>query len=429
MPKEIDSGLWREDDVIEFLRVHRDDLNAIPKMDFSKAKISDLADGNVNQVFLVSDGMNQIIVKHAPPFLRVVPTWALSPDRNKIEAMYLEQAKEIVPEFVPRLYFQYGDTMVMEYIPGHQNGRVALKSRQYCPDLGRHIGEYVARMAFAHSAFCRSVSDLEKSAKTHVDPDLLKLTEELFFIDPYTLSARNKFSPELFPQMFAMSCNTALKIKVQKLKDKFLSHPEALIHGDLHTASLLVTETSTKVLDAEFSLYGPVGFDLGTFIANLIINTLAQFELCEDLAERKAYQAYLLTQMENTWGSFVEEFKKLTGSGAAVSEIVEGFLNQVWKDLVGYAGTEIIRRTVGLAHEGDLSPNPDPKKKVAIERVLVNLACQMILDGGKTLDCKAMLDLVQRTSPSMEKPKIARCDWDELSMARDLACLAWSHGV
>ena len=426
MPKGF---LWGREEVIDYLKTNQDSLSEMPEINFDRVSVSDLTDGNVNQVFLVSDGVNKIVVKHAPPFLRVVPTWALSPDRNKIEAMYLEQAKSIVPEFVPQIYFQSGDTMVMEYIPGHQNGRVALKARQYFPDLGRHIGEYVARMTFSHSAFCRSVFDLEESAKSHVDHDLLKLTEKLFFIDPYTLSARNKFSSELFPQMFAMSCNTALKTKVQKLKDKFLTEHQALIHGDLHTASLLVTETSTKVLDAEFSLYGPVGFDLGIFIANLVINYMAQFELCEDFSERKAYQVYLLTQMQNIWETFVEEFKKLTGSGPAMSEIVEDFLNKIWKDLVGYSGAEIIRRTVGLAHEGDLSPSPDPKKKVAIERVLVNLGCQFILDGGVILDCEAICELLQRTVPSITPPKIAKCDWDELSVRRDLFYASLSHGV
>ncbi len=47
---------------------------------------------------------------------------------------------------------------------------------------------------------------------------------------------------------------------------------QALIHGDLHTGSIMVNEQDTKVIDPEFAFYGPMGFDVGTLLANLLLN-------------------------------------------------------------------------------------------------------------------------------------------------------------
>lgn len=56
----------------------------------------------------------------------------------------------------------------------------------------------------------------------------------------------------------------------------FMTKAEALIHGDLHTGSVMVrspegsTECdSVRVFDSEFAFYGPVAFDLGRAVSEL----------------------------------------------------------------------------------------------------------------------------------------------------------------
>lgn len=67
-----------------------------------------------------------------------------------------------------------------------------------------------------------------------------------------------------------------LILAISELRHKFISAKEALIHGDLHTGSIMVTENSTKVIDPEFAFYGPIGFDTGAFVANLLLNFFSQ---------------------------------------------------------------------------------------------------------------------------------------------------------
>lgn len=49
----------------------------------------------------------------------------------------------------------------------------------------------------------------------------------------------------------------------------------------------MVTSTSTQVIDPEFSFYGPMGFDIGAFIGNLILAYFAQNGHADDRNDRK----------------------------------------------------------------------------------------------------------------------------------------------
>ncbi|KAK8952672.1 Methylthioribose kinase [Platanthera guangdongensis] len=62
-----------------------------------------------------------------------------------------------------------------------------------------------------------------------------------------------------------------MKLEVAGLKSMFRERSQALIHGDLHTGSIMVTTESTQVIDPEFAFYVPMGFYIGEFVGNLIL--------------------------------------------------------------------------------------------------------------------------------------------------------------
>jgi S-methyl-5-thioribose kinase len=68
---------------------------------------------------------------------------------------------------------------------------------------------------------------------------------------------------------------------------RFIERAQALIHGDLHTGSIMVTEGSTQVIDPEFGFYGPMGFDIGAFLGNLILAYYAQNGHADQANDRK----------------------------------------------------------------------------------------------------------------------------------------------
>ncbi len=73
-----------------------------------------------------------------------------------------------------------------------------------------------------------------------------------------------------------------------------MERQQALLHGDLHTGSLMCTEDSTYVIDAEFAFCGPIAFDVGKMIANLLIAYFASWGLETADASRQQQRQWLL---------------------------------------------------------------------------------------------------------------------------------------
>lgn len=94
------------------------------------------------------------------------------------------------------------------------------------------------------------------------------------FSDPYVDSNINKWTSPYLDTIVNTIKNedNDLILAISELRHKFITSKEALIHGDLHTGSIMATEGSTKVIDPEFSFYGPIGFDNGAFIANILLS-------------------------------------------------------------------------------------------------------------------------------------------------------------
>jgi len=49
----------------------------------------------------------------------------------------------------------------------------------------------------------------------------------------------------------------------------------------------MVTQDSTQVIDPEFAFYGPMGFDIGAFLGNLILAFFAQDGHANEENDRK----------------------------------------------------------------------------------------------------------------------------------------------
>lgn len=78
------------------------------------------------------------------------------------------------------------------------------------------------------------------------------------------------------------------------LQAKFLGERQALLHGDLHTGSLMVTQDTTYVIDAEFAFAGPIAFDVAKMAANLLIAFFAGAGLQTADAPRTKQRRWLL---------------------------------------------------------------------------------------------------------------------------------------
>lgn len=74
----------------------------------------------------------------------------------------------------------------------------------------------------------------------------------------------------------------------------FIERQQALLHGDLHTGSFMVTEETTYAIDAEFAFYGPIAFDVCKMIANLLIAYFASAGRELEASQADKQRAWLL---------------------------------------------------------------------------------------------------------------------------------------
>jgi 5-methylthioribose kinase len=177
-----------------------------------------------------------------------------------------------------------------------------------------------------------------------------------------------------------------------------MGSPEALIHGDLHTGSIMVTESETRVIDPEFAFYGPMGFDVGAVLGNLVMNYLASVGHERSPGERASFEAWMLETIENTWTEFSRKFVELwraeangdaypavlfagQAGGACLKVERQAFMDRLLQDTVGFAAAKIIRRILGLAHNIDFEWIEDPLIRAACEARSLRLARAMLLDA------------------------------------------------
>lgn len=290
----------------------------------------EIGDGNLNNVFRIVDSNSgkSLILKQSLPYARTSIEMKLDAKRGEIEAMGFMTQGKLSPSMVPIVY-NYDPS---KYI-------IAME------DLTEHL-------VLTNSAFLAS--------RNRIDNHLLDFVKENVFDDK----------------------NVAFE--VAKLKHNFMCNAQALLHGDAHIGSIFVKENSLKFIDTEFSFYGPMGFDVGMFLANLFMNACYHKAL-----GNIQYKNYVLEQIESFIDNFKKEFievwdKYATEHFAKTNEEFKfWYLNSILKDTAGYCACEMIRRTTGSSHvkEMDDYNDKDIQKKAQMKNI--TLALQILFNQEK----------------------------------------------
>lgn len=365
----------------------------------------EVGDGNLNLVFKIfdRDGASRVIVKQALPYVRCVgESWPLTLDRARIEAEVLQIHGEFCPEHTVKIlhYDPALAVMVMEDLSSHAIWRgEQVKGVDY-PQAAAQLGHYLAQTLFHTSDFYQHPHQKKADVIRFTNPELCDITEELFFNEPYEVHERNGYPRALEPLVATLRTDDELRHKVAGLKHRFLSNAEALLHGDVHSGSIFVAEGSLKVIDAEFGYYGPIGFDVGSALGNLLLNYCALPGL---LAPREAadVREKRLNDVRITWQSFAEEFLTLAAEKSrdralAYPGYAAEFLKKIWRDTLGYCGTEAIRRTVGMSQIADFKSIQDEAMKVECFRQAIALGRMLILAADHIEDIEALIARVRQ---------------------------------
>ena len=387
--------------------------------------IAEVGDGNLNLVFIVRGARGGVAVKQALPYVRLVgESWPLPLSRAHYEHMALSEQARLTGALVPKIH-HYDETLaliVMELLEPHIIMRRGMITATDYPKFAGDISTFMARTLYFTSDLALT-ADKKKAmiAAFAGNTALCKITEDLIFTDPYRVAELNRWtSPQLDPYAARWREDGDLKVAVSRLKLKFLSSAEAMLHGDLHTGSIMLTREDTRVIDPEFAFMGPMGFDIGAIVANFLLNYFSQDGHAKTPGEREAYQAWVLATLEEIWTAFRAKFLDLwrahpTGDaypaslfqGAAGEACLEAerqaYMDRLWADTVGFAAAKMIRRILGLAHNIDLEWIEDGDVRATCEARALTLARDMMVNTANYPSIAAVTDAARRTRAEVRR--------------------------
>ena len=359
-------------------------------------QVREVGDGNLNLVFIVTGPRGGVVAKQALPYVRLVgESWPLPLSRAYYERLALSDQACLAPGLVPAL-LHHDDAMaltVMELLAPHRTLRGALIEGERYPLLAAHIARFLADTLFFTSDI--AVPAAEKKARIAAylgNTAMCRITEDLIFDEPYYDAPMNHHTLGLADLVAAFHADVPLRLAAQEMKARFLAAPEALLHGDLHTGSIMVTRDDTRIIDPEFAFYGPIGFDVGMVIANLVLAHLA----LPGQRPGAPIDGWLLEQAGAIWAGFASGFAEhwrglspdeehgalyaLARADSALREAaIASRLAAIWRDTLGFMGCEIIRRIVGLAHVADFESIADEAARAACERRALQLARDILV--------------------------------------------------
>ena len=407
------SGMYeflKIDNIAAYLKSHKEISTVIDAE--SIVEINEVGDGNLNFVFIVKDKNGDgIVLKQALPYVRLVgPSWPMSPDRARIEYETTKTHSLAAKNLVPEIYFYDPARFIiaMEDLSDHTVWRTSLNQGEQNYGVAAAIGEYIARALFATSIFGSGADGHYKGVAHAINPELCLITEDLVFTEPFFPADRNSYLPENREDAEAIVNDRQMVLEIGQLKYKFMTSAEALLHGDLHTGSVMVKSDlagiaiSTKAFDSEFSFYGPIGFDIGACFANLYI------ALARATALGRNEQADFVAELpEELWCSFEKHFRSLWPSRADKRVFSDQFLEEQmkqWKiDAVGFASAKMVRRIVGLAKTSDIE-TLEPQLRIGAARGILRSAQMAIrerhLNIDLTLLTKKIREILEETRTS-----------------------------
>ena len=366
--------------------------------------VEEVGDGNLNLVFKMRGPDSGIVIKQALPYVRLVgESWPLPLSRAHYEHLALVRQARNAPGLTPRV-IHYDPEMaliVMELLEPHVIMRRGMIEGITYPRFAGALSSFAAATLFHTSDFAMEAADKKALIAAFAgNTALCRITEDLIFTEPYMIASNNRWtSPQLDPLAAAFRADCDLKIAISRLKLKFMSSAEALIHGDLHTGSIMVTQTDTRIIDPEFAFVGPMGFDTGAVIANLLLNYFSQIGHEVTAGTRDDYRDWVLDSVEAFWNGFREKFLSLwrgqaTGDAYPSSLFDDGiariylakeqerYMDSLLTETLGFAAAKMIRRILGLAHNIDLEHIADPDVRAAAEARALMMARAMMTGPG-----------------------------------------------
>jgi 5-methylthioribose kinase len=109
-----------------------------------------------------------------------------------------------------------------------------------------------------------------------------------------------------------------------------------LCHGDLHPGSVMVKNDEVKIIDPEFTVYGPPGLDVGSLLSGYVLAAVHQA-----FSNNNNAVASIIKDIRGIWDAYEKEME--------VYGITSELLKTIEIDTVGFTVAEVCRTALEFA--------------------------------------------------------------------------------
>jgi len=333
MPSDKDSHLLTAEKVPVYLTEKADSIGVFSSD--AKLKATAIVGGNVNYAFCVTEEGTgkQVFVKQAPEFVAI-----FGPDGLPLTSKRMQKEVDVYNEwrnifgtdlaskYLPKIYLFDAKMMVfvMEFFDGFTLlDHDLVDSGIVSPLVSKGLGDFMGK---SHSATHTSIvsSERAKYLTEHFENRAMRdIQLEYVFTKCYAEATDEQKAGLIVDDKFMSEIDSLKAAYDGKNTDNLV-----LSHGDLHPGSIMVRGDEVKVIDPEFTVYGPPGLDVGSLLSGYILAAVHQAfsgkasavkSICD--GAKAVWDSYKLALQEGNISQDIIKKIEIESVGFAVAEV------------------------------------------------------------------------------------------------------------
>jgi aminoglycoside phosphotransferase (APT) family kinase protein len=217
-----------------------------------EVRVTPLGGGVSSEIYMLADGMRQLVVKRALPKLKVRDEWRADTSRSQVEQQFIQYIRAHIPQNVlPVVLGEPSDSFfVMEFLgEGFVNWKEELLAEKFDTGTASAAARLLATIHWA------SWDDAGAREQFRTDDNFYALR-----VHPYLITTGER--------------NPRLRDYFTRESDRLLSTHQALVHGDFSPKNIMVEGKRLVLLDHEVAWFGDPAFDLAFLLNHLFLKSL-----------------------------------------------------------------------------------------------------------------------------------------------------------
>ena len=366
-------------------------------------------EGYVNHLYKITGSSGKtVILKQAKPYFRFLGSGDALPhvavERSRIEADTYRIREVIIPQYLLKLlHIDHENNLFIQEYCDFSSMRSQLREGLEFPFFPSMIGEYIAKSAFYTSELFLDQSEHHELSARFVNSGMRRIMEELIF-EFATLGSEDdvrEFLKTHYDFQPALLKDKEFLIELLSMRDVYMKKGECLVHGDLHTSNILISQKQLYVFDMEYTHMGAYTGDIGYLCGNLVYAFVAgHFNKQKNMTERQTFCHHIISYISELVDVFERQFRECWKADAKPlyrdnPEYMDVLFRNFIPEISGFIGLQTLLRVL---HHPGIQDFDDIKSDDDIEQartLCVIIGVSLLKHRQKMQSIRQVVDLIE----------------------------------